>query len=86
MSGSKKNSKSDWARVKNDAVSDAPIAYDPETDLYLTPQALAPLRHCPCWRPPLLEPFHGLFVDNPFFSDKEDKKLSQSDGKLIWCG
>ena len=34
MPGSKKNSKSDWARVKKDAVSDAPIAYDPETDLY----------------------------------------------------
>lgn len=34
MPGSKKNSKSDWERVKTDAVSDSPIAYDPETDLY----------------------------------------------------
>ena len=30
----KKSSKSDWERVKQDAASDAPIAYDPEADLY----------------------------------------------------
>lgn len=34
MPGSRKSSKTDWERVKNDAVSEAPIAYDPETDLY----------------------------------------------------
>lgn len=34
MPGLKKNSKTDWERVREDAVSDVPIAYDPETDLY----------------------------------------------------
>jgi uncharacterized protein (DUF4415 family) len=34
MPGLKKNSKTDWDQVKRDAASDAPIAYDPEADLY----------------------------------------------------
>jgi len=34
MPGLKKNSKTDWEQVKRDASSDAPIPYDPETDLY----------------------------------------------------
>ena len=34
MPGLKKNSKSDWDRVQRDAVTDAPITYDPDTDLY----------------------------------------------------
>jgi uncharacterized protein (DUF4415 family) len=34
MPGLKKNSQSDWERVERDAAADAPIAYDPETDLY----------------------------------------------------
>lgn len=29
-----KHSKTDWARVKADAKADAPIAHNPETDLY----------------------------------------------------
>lgn len=34
MTGLKKGSKSDLERVEEEAASDAPIAYDPETDLY----------------------------------------------------
>ena len=34
MPGLKKNSKTDWERVKRDVASDAPAAYDPDTDLY----------------------------------------------------
>ena len=34
MPGSKKSTKRDWEKVKQDVVSDAPIAYDPDTDLY----------------------------------------------------
>jgi uncharacterized protein (DUF4415 family) len=34
MPGLKKSSKSDWEKVKQDAALDAPLAYDPETDLY----------------------------------------------------
>lgn len=34
MAGLKKNTRTDWEQVKRDVVSDAPIAYDPETDLY----------------------------------------------------
>ena len=34
MPGLKKNSKTDWEQVKRDAVSDSPISYDPDTDLY----------------------------------------------------
>lgn len=34
MPGSKKTSKTDWEQVQRDAASDAPIAYDPDTDLY----------------------------------------------------
>ena len=34
MPGLKKNSKTDWERVKRDAASDVLVAYDPETDLY----------------------------------------------------
>ena len=34
MPGLKKNSRNDWERVKEDAASDSPIPYDPETDLY----------------------------------------------------
>lgn len=34
MPGLKKTSQTDWARVQRDAASDAPIAYDPDTDLY----------------------------------------------------
>jgi uncharacterized protein (DUF4415 family) len=34
MPGLKKNSKSNLVQVKNDAVSDAPIPYDAQTDLY----------------------------------------------------
>ena len=34
MPGLKKTSQTDWARVLRDAESDAPIAYDPDTDLY----------------------------------------------------
>ena len=34
MPGLKKTSKSDWERVKQDVASDAPITFDPETDLY----------------------------------------------------
>ena len=34
MPSLKKTSKSDWEKVKQDAASDAPVAYDPETDLY----------------------------------------------------
>lgn len=34
MPGLKKNSQTDWDQVKRDAASEAPIAHDPETDLY----------------------------------------------------
>lgn len=34
MPGLKKNSKTDWGRVKRDAASDAPLPYDPDSDLY----------------------------------------------------
>jgi uncharacterized protein (DUF4415 family) len=34
MPGLKKNSKTDWERVKRDATAEASISYDPETDLY----------------------------------------------------
>jgi len=34
MPGLKKNSKTDWERVQRDAATDAPIKYDPDTDLY----------------------------------------------------
>jgi uncharacterized protein (DUF4415 family) len=34
MPGLKKSTKSDWEQVKRDAAFDAPLAYDPETDLY----------------------------------------------------
>ena len=34
MPGSKKTSQTDWDRVKRDAASEAPVAYDPETDMY----------------------------------------------------
>jgi len=34
MPGLKKNSKTDWEQVKRDAATDAPITYDPDTDLY----------------------------------------------------
>ena len=34
MPGLKKTSQTDWDRVKGDAASDVPVAYDPETDLY----------------------------------------------------
>ena len=34
MPGLKKISQTNWDWVKQDAASDAPIAYDPETDLY----------------------------------------------------
>ena len=34
MPGLKKNSKTDWERVQRDAATDAPITYDPDTDLY----------------------------------------------------
>lgn len=34
MTGSKKSSKTDWERVKQDVVADAPVPYDAETDLY----------------------------------------------------
>ena len=34
MPGLKKNSKTDWDRVKRDAASDSPVPYDPDTDLY----------------------------------------------------
>ena len=34
MPGLKKNSKSDWEQVQRDAATNAPIAYDPDTDLY----------------------------------------------------
>ena len=34
MPGLKKSSKTDWERVRRDAATDAPITYDPDTDLY----------------------------------------------------
>ena len=34
MPSLKKNSKTDWERVQRDAATDAPITYDPDTDLY----------------------------------------------------
>ena len=34
MPGLKKTSQTDWDQVKRDAASDAPVIYDPETDLY----------------------------------------------------
>ena len=34
MPGSKKISQTDWKRVQRDALSDAPVTYDSETDLY----------------------------------------------------
>lgn len=34
MPGLKKTPKSDWERVKQDAASEVPVAYDPATDLY----------------------------------------------------
>lgn len=34
MTGSKKTSKSEWERVRQDVVADAPVPYDPDTDLY----------------------------------------------------
>ena len=34
MPGSKKNSKTDWDRVEQDAALDSSIPYDPDTDLY----------------------------------------------------
>lgn len=34
MPGLKKNSKTDWERVRRDAATDAPITYTPDTDLY----------------------------------------------------
>lgn len=34
MPGLKANSKTDWERVQRDAATDAPITYDPDTDLY----------------------------------------------------
>jgi len=34
MPGLKKNSRTDWEQVKRDAAADAPISYDPETELY----------------------------------------------------
>ncbi len=34
MPGLKKTSQTDWERVQHDAAIDAPIAYDPDTDLY----------------------------------------------------
>lgn len=34
MPGLKKISKTDWDRIKGDVAADAPITYDPETDLY----------------------------------------------------
>jgi uncharacterized protein (DUF4415 family) len=34
MPGLKKNSKTDWEQVQRDAATDAPIGYDPDTDLY----------------------------------------------------
>jgi uncharacterized protein (DUF4415 family) len=34
MPGLKKNSKTDWERVQRDAATDAPLGYDPDTDLY----------------------------------------------------
>ena len=34
MPGLKKNSKTDWDRVKQDAASNSPIPYDHDTDLY----------------------------------------------------
>lgn len=34
MPGLKKNSKTDWEMVKQDVAAEAPIAYDPDTDLY----------------------------------------------------
>jgi uncharacterized protein (DUF4415 family) len=34
MPGLKKTSQTDWGRVHRDAANDAPIAYDPDTDLY----------------------------------------------------
>ncbi|TSK07043.1 MAG: BrnA antitoxin family protein [Geobacter sp.] len=34
MTGSKKSSKSDWERVKEDVVCDAPVSYDQDSDLY----------------------------------------------------
>ena len=34
MPGLKKTSQTDWEQVQRDAAIDAPIAYDPKTDLY----------------------------------------------------
>lgn len=34
MPGLKKNSKTDWDRVQQDAAAEAPLPYDPDTDLY----------------------------------------------------
>jgi hypothetical protein len=34
MPGLKKNSQTDWERVQRDAATDAPVTYDPDTDLY----------------------------------------------------
>jgi uncharacterized protein (DUF4415 family) len=34
MPGLKKSSKSDWEQVRHDAETDAPIPFDPDTDLY----------------------------------------------------
>jgi len=34
MPGLKKTSQTDWEQVQRDAAIDAPIAYDPDTDLY----------------------------------------------------
>lgn len=34
MPGLKKISKTDWESVQHDATTDAPITYDPDTDLY----------------------------------------------------
>jgi len=34
MPGLKKTSQTDWKRVRHEAAIDAPIPYDPETDLY----------------------------------------------------
>lgn len=34
MPGSKKTSQTDWIRVRQEAAADAPIPFDPETDLY----------------------------------------------------
>ena len=34
MPGLKKTSQTDWERVQRDTATDAPVAYDPDTDLY----------------------------------------------------